>query len=1033
MAAFNAILDAARQRGDLIDAGQNAAFPLMHRFRAAMGRAITLYEVNGARTYAFNLTDVNDDAELHEFFESEVRPKVLSLSAGGLPVALQNSWLVRETRPIPPRRASARAWRDGDRNCLVAPIYDRILARVTTMRASYEAKPTRSKLTHLRKFEGKLAVAEKVLGSVKEVGCSTDWVTYLCKTINVSVEVRSVVAAVHATKCAACLSFVVDSTSHVCGKDGSPRTIDYITLFKCDETKSKNDLSFCFIETRDNHVEYVGDASVKRQCFITSMEDAEEVEELETLFGELVNRGEMFVYRKNTEGLVTRIQRPFSTPLVTKQNDFWEMHREFMKASGLELCQVDAVAEPELSSFVVRAMGHNTTYDFHELLPPEDCGWLKLVDIRRAYANAKLCSFYSGYIGKIHEFRKMNRMLPNRNGIYWVENVVAPPHLMTAFTHSIIRSGVFTSPELLFWSSIGITYDVCAGCVGGDIDFDFNDYDYMMEKHAFGTDISGEPVGVRGYCLSTGIMQTHSLTEAHMMFVGDGGFDRFRGNPNVYCDETLRTATVLYPKSSCLHLCHVVAFIFAYVRISVMQQLFVMGDSPVRVCVDGIYYDSRLYTPPPASDVEWHEKWNASDRIRLGNDACPQFVCRDLAFSFDNIAALSPRVTDGATESLICGMGGNGKSHSVCTDVYMPMNPASAKRVESEAGLNGGLVRAVLLVPTLRQMREKRATYPGLRVVTHAHLLNFISTPGHPNVASLVKFSNVLLVDECSMLPDTARLDILSVFRQHKIVWLGDVGYQCPPFPVMNEDTGEKVVRPEFSAASVPVVVELTHNYRIKDPILFDLAANLRKLIASGGSRMNADADALVKRTVKRIFAHSLRDHYHSGDIIICRTHDQIRSVTAIVSAAFDQFKTIAGKIINRLDGPYAQYGVVEYAAPGVSIPAKSVMHCHGFTVHAAQGETVAAPRSVILCMQRQMEARVLYTAVTRCEYLSQLHYYDDSTGRVEAEDDCGAGEDEMSSDEYDAIMDDLDCRIRQARSVAWRETGRRQAKRVKK
>ena len=62
VAAFNAILDAARQRGDLIDAGQNAAFPLMHRFRAAMGRAITLYEVNGARTYAFNLTDVNDDA-----------------------------------------------------------------------------------------------------------------------------------------------------------------------------------------------------------------------------------------------------------------------------------------------------------------------------------------------------------------------------------------------------------------------------------------------------------------------------------------------------------------------------------------------------------------------------------------------------------------------------------------------------------------------------------------------------------------------------------------------------------------------------------------------------------------------------------------------------------------------------------------------------------------------------------------------------------------------------------------------------------
>jgi len=761
------------------------------------------------------------------------------------------------------------------------------------------------------------------------------------------------------------------------------------------------------------------------------MENAEEVPELETLFSELVSKGELFVYRKSAEGVVTRIQRPFLPPLVVSQNDFWEMHREFMKASGLELCQVDAVAEPELSSFVVRAMGHNTTFDF-PLPPSEDCEWVKLIDMRRAYANAKLCSFYSGYIGKIHEFRKMNGMVPDRNGIYWVENVVAPPDLLTPFTHSMIRAGAFTSPELRFWSSIGITYDVLAGCIGDDIDFDFNDYEYMMKKHAFGKDDDGEEVGVRGYCLSTGIMQKHSLTECHSMYVGSGGFDRFRGVPNIYCDEALQTATVLYPKSSCLHLCHVVAFIFAYVRITVLEQIFRMGKSPMRVCVDGIYYDSREYTPPDETDEEWHKKWNISDRIRLGNDACPQYVCRDLSFAREHVDALSPRSSDWSKESLICGMGGNGKSHRVCTDVYIPTNPESARRVEAEAGKNGGLVRATLLVPTLRQMREKRTSYPGIRVVTHAHILNFISTPGHPNVASLVKFSNVLLVDECSMLPDTARTDILSVFKHHKIVWLGDVGYQCPPFPLADEETGEKVNRPEFSAALVPVTEEMAHNYRIKDPDLLALCVKLRASISLGGDGRDAECTALVKRTVQRIFAHSIRMSYREGDLIICRTHDQIKSVTRLVSAAFNQFKTAAGKIITGLSGPYATYNVVDYIPPGEPMPSKSVMHCHGFTVHAAQGETVEAPRRVILCMQRQMEARVLYTAVTRCEYLWQLHYYDDATGRV-LDDAEVENADENSSDDYDAIMDDLERRVVEARRLAWRETGRRQAKRLKK
>jgi hypothetical protein len=125
-----------------------------------------------------------------------------------------------------------------------------------------------------------------------------------------------------------------------------------------------------------------------------------------------------------------------------------------------------------------------------------------------------------------------------------------------------------------------------------------------------------------------------------------------------------------------------------------------------------------------------------------------------------------------------------------------------------------------------------------------------------------------------------------------------------------------------------------------------------------------------------------------------------------------------------------SKYEVLSYVEPG-KVPKKSVVHCHGFTVHATQGETVKAPRKVILCMERVMEPRVLYTAVTRCETMSQLFFYD---GRVHVGGEDGASESEDAfdqgvdssdgDDENDAILDEVDMEVDSARRRAWVATG---------
>ena len=993
------------------------------------GIPVELFEINGDRSFVFRFDRAPANESFAHYFEMSIRNAIFT---GSNHNELIGDFILRPMHPGKDRRKSTpqkfSSWREGKHNCLVRPIYDRIQAKVADLEARMAAKPAKHTQSMLTKYSRKLAVTGRVLDAVAQTGASTDWVEYLCEQVEICVEVRSMIAVFHHTKCAVCLSFIVDADDHVCGQDGSSKTLDSVTLYKCDKTRLHGDMSFVFVETRDAHVEYVGDARSAPTCFLSSHADPVLCDDLKWQFDALIAADTMFMFDLDASGRVRKLMLADGVPLVAAPLPFWDAHRNFLKKTGLDACFVDAVSDPELSSFVASSMGHNTTFDYPgfdhmEVTNCESHPWISSIDIRRAYANVRYCSYFSGYLGKIHEFRLMDHMLVGRNGIYWVTDVVAPPRLMSEpFLCGFFVEGSYTTPELLFWADLGVTFRVVAGCTGADIHFDFNDFPEMMEKHDMLVGASGEAVGIRGYCLSTGVMQLRSIVESHRVFTGSGSLETFKGIPSVFVNEEQMTAVCTFPKSSAKHLCHVVSFIFAYVRIAVMQQVMEMAGAVVRVCVDGIYFDSRLYTPPEHGlryDLVWVEKAS----VGISNIPGTSYVCKDLGFGARSLAGLSSRVSAYFREELIVGMGGNGKSHLVCTDVMLRGNPDNKTRLPLDGGCNGGLVRAILFVPTLGQMKEKLTDYPGIRVWTHAKLFNFLALDWHPNIEEVRRWASVLLFDECSMIPDAMRALVVSIFPSHKIVWLGDVGFQCEPFPVADE-TGVKVARPEFNPANVPHVLELTTNYRIKCPVLLELAMDLRRAISM---RLPPSAGSmLVRAAVRRVSLRDLRAMYVKGDFVLCRTHQQISGVTSILKDAFGQYKNSNNRLVD-LSGRYSRHDVVDYTDHGEMTGKRQLMHCHGFTVHAAQGATIKVPRRVIICLERDMELRVLYTAVTRCEFLSQLMYFDDtvSTG-IWAGWGCGGdvdGQEREEEADYAETVREVNLAIEAAVIASWKRS----------
>ena len=436
---------------------------------------------------------------------------------------------------------------------------------------------------------------------------------------------------------------------------------------------------------------------------------------------------------------------------------------------------------------------------------------LKHIDIKKAYSQGHKCVKYQGYLGKITDFRRCDKIMGL--GIYMIRNI-KHNNLLLKGLHTLHEESAYPSPELEYYKENGVSFDIVMGCWGSKTDIRWTKQ--MFEKEA------GVPHYSKYYgcCMKLTEKDRYSFHCKDLEFAKLNCGDDYNIRFNEYNDEGI----IEYQKKRAYHSAHISCFINSYARITMMEQLkqFDNLEQIVAVQVDGIYYTGdvevgSLFAVKKPKSLEWIEGSLYVDE-------------NDYSFSaYDNIP-------DNRTNNSIevhLGAGGCGKTHDNLID--------------------NGLVDKLFVAPSWKLARNKKKEY-GVDSSVFYYLL--ADDPDRYN--PILRYYSTLIIDEISMLSDEAKKLIIKRFPHHKIIFCGDLGFQLPP-----------IEGDEFVVGELPVIHH-KKNHRCNDEKLAKVLKKLRRLIVKKGDKYEGEWDKLIG--INYVDKDTI--DYKVEDLIITKTHD---------------------------------------------------------------------------------------------------------------------------------------------------------------
>jgi hypothetical protein len=665
---------------------------------------------------------------------------------------------------------------------------------------------------------------------------------------------------------------------------------------------------FRFMNTRLNHIDLNE---------VTTIDEVEKKtqQELHLIQKNLVDKGTYFTYQLNNSGL-----SKIST--LTKQyglkNDYAEVVNEFELLTGLSECKIDDIADFDLSQFIKQGTHYNGTIDFIDMESMDsmydDYDSINHADMERAYANFKKCYLYEGFLGKVTDFRKTNKVVGV--GLYKICDLDFTDcdgkfRLYNDKMKMYINNNVYPSPELKMLDSLGVKYSIVCGCWGvKSLDFEFSKA--MIEC---------KDSGIRYYAKWAGANDRHILTNSFWINTSPEHVSVIKehtGEDAVVKSYDNGSCCIQYPKKHNFHLAHITAFLTSYQRISVLEQLMIMDYTKIiRVCVDGIYYTGE-------SELK--------NVFRLKSDKCFGNGAGDYYLSNAYERELTVEGLDSRNhyaKELHLGEGGCGKTHNNCLDK--------------------GLVRPLFISPSWKLAVEKKSEY-GMKCTVWARAL----TDDPERISAIRKYSNVLIIDEVSMLTDEQKNQFFKLYGDMKIIMCGDLGYQLPP-----------VVGEECRLDGFDNIVRYSGSFRCKCPTLRSILDDLRVMISYDRSKseINQYVTDYFKNLGRLISFEKVKEMYSIEDMILCGTN----SLKKVFTSAFQgKFKTekFYVKENNRL---YSNGQIVIGDKPEHT-------NCeiqHAFTTHSIQGET--AKHKLFIESSKMFDSRMFYTALSRASYVDQV------------------------------------------------------------
>ena len=578
---------------------------------------------------------------------------------------------------------------------------------------------------------------------------------------------------------------------------------------------------FKYINTRINHIEL-------NECKSTSNYVEVDQKTLNMMYQKAKEEKEFIMWKENGTQDVVQINTLSQVYKLGQEDDgYQEIVREFEENNNLGDYKVEYHDNEKLSNFLIQNAHSNQSilfdqeeYDSDE--EGETYQALKHIDMKKSYSRGMDCPQYEGYLAKITDFRTTSCIVGI--GIYMVRDIKFADNPQAKL---IERMKVFhdyqayPSPELKYFQSIGITFDIVCGCWGSKDDIVFGER--MMEK---------DDKGVSHYCKWYGTTVKHSMKERYNFTCDKLEFaqlNAYKTTSGIRYNEYTGDGLIEYPRNKVYHQYHIGAFITSYARINMYNQLEKFEDKGqiVAVQVDGIYYKG---------EVTCTDLFVPKTKITINSIETNEYVSNAyndeewIKYFTDDIG--EPRPHNMAEVHI--GGGGCGKTHLNLVDK--------------------GLCGILYVAPSWKLSRNKKEEYECQSTVFH-----YLVSPDPDKWKLIRKNYSTLVIDEISMLNNDDKALILNRFSNMKIIFCGDIGYQLPP-----------VEGKEFVINGLPQYSHNT-NYRCKCPKLAKVLKYLRDKIGGDNDYLDTSKSSYFGLSVND--ATSI--DYSVKDLIITATHKQ--------------------------------------------------------------------------------------------------------------------------------------------------------------
>ncbi len=638
-----------------------------------------------------------------------------------------------------------------------------------------------------------------------------------------------------------------------------------------------------------------------------------------------------------------------------------EAIKNFNELIGLRHHMFHYSRQPQIVDLVTAGFKVRNTLQFRHLAANAafagDADDVYELDMKKAYSQFKKAGpYYMRFPSRFTFYEEFNEELASRSffedklGIFVcsVREIVADENSSAFLAQlGLTVSSVLTlpSPEFVFFIDLGVRFSLLKGTWSPNrFDFDFSP-NMLTER----TDPEESPngAGVPLYSYWTGLGAMAERSSVFYLSCDEKTARDMAGVLKARCfyDKRFHSLRIIQDRDQAklTNWIHISAFVTSYARINVLSELFKLRFEDVI----GLKLDSIIVKGERARDQVLRNELFREKELKIF------FSAWSTCWYEDEGAEACKKILDAGRIPLftsyteLLGAGGSGKTHAILSD----------KRY----------IDPLYVSFTNLLCNAKRKEY-GCTTATFHKLLgmdtpSYLSEYGEPTV---------ILLDEVTMVPGKWIKDAREMYPRSLILVAGDIEAGTNFCYQTTMDDGKPEKAPLYTQLP-PSSYLFTTDYRSKCDFLRDLKVKMRLWMQE---HMFERQDKALAQAMWREFSYDfemtiaeryLKDFYEPGDVVLCGKNNFIDTLTESleshgIAPTYRKIKSDSSKKKDR-----------HFAGEILDSPEANTRKQLAFTTHSVQGMTVEFPRKLFLFVNDFFSPQVLYTAVSRAQYMIQI------------------------------------------------------------